>query len=345
MSNIAIEPIERPVAVEHAPAHDSGHGHGDGHHGPAFLHHHFTDVAQQRESNQLGMWVFMVTEIMTFGALFFVYTLYRHLYDVAAHQNGMLSPYGVGSHLLNNNLGFANTLVLLTSSLTVATAVHAAGMRNKKLLMTMMSVTWVLGAIFLGVKAVEWRADYDEGLVPGLNWQPREVLAHKGFVLATPTGVQGESFVPNMSGGAPEAIVTPANGKEVYEATLKGLEMEDAAENVSASGASIGEGAVAPETGHGETPHHAYRGVVNGNHMQMFYVVYFTMTGLHAIHMIIGLGLLGTYMFHARRGMFTNEANDQPVEMFGLYWHFVDIVWVFLYPLLYLGTVASAAAH
>ena len=336
MSNIAIEPIERPVAVEHSShaAHDAGHGHGDGHHGPAFLHHHFTDVAQQRESNQLGMWVFMVTEIMTFGALFFVYTLYRHLYAVQAYETGMLSPYGVGSHLLNNNLGFANTLVLLTSSLTVAASVHYAGLKDKKKLIALMGVTWILGFIFLGVKAVEWHADYEEGLVPGLNWNPREVLAHKGFVLATPTGVSGEAYLPNMNGGAPEAIVTPGNGKEVYEATLKGLENQGITEKIGASGAT-NEGASAEA----ETPHHEYRGVVNGMHMQMFYVIYFTMTGLHAIHMIIGLGLLATYIFHARRGMFTNEANDQPVEIFGLYWHFVDIVWVFLYPLLYLGTV------
>ena len=340
MSNIAIEPIERPVAVEHSShaAHDHDHGHGDGHHGPGFLHHHFTDVAQQRESNQLGMWVFMVTEIMTFGALFFVYTLYRHLYAVQAYENGMLSPYGVGSHLLNNNLGFANTLVLLTSSLTVASAVHYAGLKDKKKLLWMMGITWVLGFIFLGVKAVEWHADYEEGLVPGLNWQPREVLAHKGFALATPTGVQGEAYLPSMSGGAPESVVTAANGKEFYEATLKGLAQQGAAENIGTNGATLGEGAVAAGE-HGEEAHHEYRGVVNGMHMQMFYVIYFTMTGLHAIHMIIGLGLLATYIFHARRGMFTNEANDQPVEIFGLYWHFVDIVWVFLYPLLYLGTV------
>ena len=343
MSNIAIEPVERPstaahgatngaVAIEPVHGHDS---HGDGHHGPAFLHHHFTDVAQQRESNQLGMWVFMVTEIMTFGALFFVYTLYRHLYAVQAYQTGMLSPYGVGSHLLNNNLGFANTLVLLTSSLTVAASVHYAGLKDKKKLILMMGITWVLGFIFLGVKAVEWHADYDEGLVPGLNWQPREVLAHKGFVLASPTGVQGEAYLPSMSGGAPESVITAANGKEYYEATLKGLETQGTTENIGVNGATLGEGAV----GEKAEPHHEYRGVVNGMHMQMFYVIYFTMTGLHAIHMIIGLGLLATYIFHARRGMFTNEANDQPVEIFGLYWHFVDIVWVFLYPLLYLGTV------
>ena len=334
MSNIAIEPaerVERPAIAEAAHAHDNnGHdGHADGHHGPAFLHHHFTDVAQQRESNQLGMWVFMVTEIMTFGALFFVYTLYRHLYAVQAHEAGMLSPYGVGSHLLNNNLGFANTLVLLTSSLTVATAVHAAGMRNKKLLMTMMTVTWILGAIFLGVKAVEWHADYEEGLVPGLQWNPRDVLAHKGFVLATPTGVQGEAYLPGVGNAPPTSIVTPGNGEAVYNYTLATMKAE------AASQATLGEKGTEAEEG----PPHKYRGVVNGNHMQMFYVIYFTMTGLHAIHMIIGLGLLATYMFHARRGMFTAEANDQPVEIFGLYWHFVDIVWVFLYPLLYLGTV------
>lgn len=333
MSNIAIEPIERPVAVEqhathsHAVGHDA---HGDGHHGPAFLHHHFADVAQQRESNQLGMWVFMVTEIMTFGALFFVYTLYRHLYAVAAYDNGMLAPYGVGSHLLNNNLGFANTLVLLTSSLTVAAAVHYAGLKDKKKLLVLMGVTWILGAVFLGVKAVEWHADYVEGLVPGLSWNPRTVLAEKGFVLATPTGVQGESYLPGLNGSPPTAIVTAANGEAMYNHTLETIKADEAAAGAGEKGAAAGQAEAAP---------HAYRGVVNGNHMQMFYVIYFTMTGLHAIHMIIGLGLLAVYMFHAQRGMFTREANDQPVEMFGLYWHFVDIVWVFLYPLLYLGTV------
>ena len=325
MSNIAIEPIERPSAVEHSHAAHGAHDHG--HHGPKFLHHHFTDVAQQRESNQLGMWVFMVTEIMTFGALFFVYTLYRHLYDVQAHEAGMLSPYGVGSHLLNNNLGFANTLVLLTSSLTVAAAVHYAGLKDRKKLVTLMCVTWILGFIFLAVKAKEWSADYHEGLVPGLSWNPRNVLAEHGFVLATPTGVQGESYLPGLNGAPPMAIVDPESGKAMLAHTLETIKAEETA---------IG-GAAAE---HGEEAHHEYRGVVNGMHMQMFYVVYFTMTGLHAIHMIIGLFLLAIYIFHARRGMFTAESNDQPVEIFGLYWHFVDIVWVFLYPLLYLGTVA-----
>ncbi|RYG61077.1 hypothetical protein EON80_24200, partial [bacterium] len=81
---------------------------------------------------------------------------------------------------------------------------------------------------------------------------------------------------------------------------------------------------------------HALKGVVNGMHMQMYFCIYFAMAGLHAIHMIIGLGLVGMYIKHARNNIFTASSNDQPVEILGLYWHFVDIVWVFLYPLLYL---------
>ncbi len=108
----------------------------------------------------------------------------------------------------------------------------------------------------------------------------------------------------------------------MFERTLQNIKAEEAANGTAHEGAEP-----------------AYRGIVNGLHMQMFFVIYFCMTGLHAIHMIIGLFLLAIFIFHARRNMFTAEANDQPVEIFGLYWHFVDIVWVFLYPLLYLATI------
>lgn len=299
LSNVAI-PVEHPIEAGH------GHeGHGHGHHGPANLHHHFTDLAQQREANALGMWTFLITEVMTFGALFFAYTLYRHLFDVSAFQMGPLwaSPFAAGSHLLNNNLGFFNTLVLLVSSLTMAASVHHAAMGNKKLLVTLLTVTWFLGAAFLGIKAIEWTADYHEGIVPGINWNPRETLAHKGYVLADVDGVNGGAYFP----GATEAEQL-ANAKAMFAAT----------------------------TG-GHTAHPMqHKPLVNGMHMQMFYVIYFCMAGLHAIHMIIGLGLVGVFIWHAKNGVFTIGTNDQPVEILGLYWHFVDIVWVFLYPLLYL---------
>ncbi|BCM89221.1 hypothetical protein IAD21_01065 [Abditibacteriota bacterium] len=317
MSNTAVH-VEHPTPAL-AEHNESGHGHDHGHHGPANLHHHFTDLAQQRESNALGMWVFLVTEVMTFGALFFVYTLYRHLFEGQNHLLSgdvvWLSPWGVGSHLLDNTLGFINTLVLLCSSLTVATAVHMAGIKQRKWLVGMLSLTAFLGATFLGIKAVEWTHDYQEKIVPGLNWEPRNTLALKGFLLANPTGVNGEGYLP---GGA-----TMQNAESQWERVHKQAEDEEEAAGIHAA------------------PGHEvkFQGIINGMQLQMFFVIYFCMTGLHAIHMIIGLGLIAVFIYHAKRGVFTESPNDQPVEIFGLYWHFVDIVWVFLYPLLYLVTL------
>ena len=279
------------------------------------------------------MWVFLVTEVMTFGALFFVYTLYRHLFENQNHLmsgNGVtwLSPWGVGSHLLDNSLGFINTLVLLCSSLTVATAVHMAGIKQRKWLVGMLSLTAFLGTVFLGIKAVEWYHDYQEKIVPGLNWEPRNVLAHKGFLLATPTGVNGQGYVPGGDQAAEE------QWKRVYEQAMR-------EEHGGAGGSTPGHSAaVAGASAESRGQHDVkFQGVINGLQLQMFFVIYFSMTGLHALHMIIGLGLIAVFLVHAKRGVFTESPNDQPVEIFGLYWHFVDIVWVFLYPLLYLVTL------
>lgn len=241
------------VPYENAAAHESAH------HGEGSLHHHFEDMDQQREATSLGMWSFLCTEVMMFGALFFVYSLYRWRFTMAAHENGQVDPFYAGSHMLNTTMGMGNTLVLLVSSLTMAMGVHYAQQNNKKKLLLMMSLTWLLGLAFLVVKGFEWTADYHEGLVPALNWAPLEALHHKGFHL----------------------------------------------------------------------------GAVNLNHMQMYFVIYFLMTGLHGIHMVIGLAVVGWMIHLARRGHFAN-GNDQPIEIVGLYWHFVDIVWVFLFPMMYL---------
>ena len=231
--------------VAAAPGHDA-HGHGANGHGPVL--HQFDDLAQQRESYTMGMWLFLATEVMMFGGLFFAYSFYRWKFDAAFHE---------GSHHLHHGLGTFNTFVLLFSSWTMALAVHAAGIRNKRRLLFFLGITWLLGAAFLGIKAVEWGTDWYEGLVPGLNW-----------------------------------------------------------------------------TFYDHPNHHLPPGVEN-HHVMMYFVVYFCMTGLHAIHMIVGLGLVGYYMFLTAKGFFV-DGNDQPVEIMGLYWHLVDIVWVFLFPLLYL---------
>jgi cytochrome c oxidase subunit 3 len=231
--------------VEHAHGHEHEHG---------VLHHHFDDMAQQRESTFLGMWLFLATEAMMFGGLFFAYSLYRWKFSVAFHE---------GAHHQNITLGTLNTFVLLFSSLTMARAVHAAVERNKKQLVQFLIWTMVLGTAFIVVKYFEWGHDYHEGLMPAIAWNFYDRAENQHLV------------------------------QELVEK--------------------------------GSNPHQ----------VMMYFVIYFSMTGLHAIHMIVGLGCLAVFLRLAMKGQFTN-GNDQPVEIMGLYWHFVDIVWVFLFPLLYL---------
>jgi cytochrome c oxidase subunit 3 len=221
-----------PVAI-HPPA----HGHAAPH---PYLQHHFDSMAQQMEASTLGMWTFLVTEIMFFGGLFTAYLVYRHQ-----------SPMGFqeASHHLNIYWGAANTAILIVSSLTMAFAVRAA--QTSQPVRT--QVTWLLwtmffGAAFLGIKAIEYADKFTHHIVPGPHFQ-------------------WEGLYPK-----------PA---------------------------------------------------------EQFYSLYFAMTGLHALHMIIGLGIMTVITVMAWKKQFDHEYYT-PVEVAGLYWHFVDIVWIFLFPLLYL---------
>jgi cytochrome c oxidase subunit 3 len=217
----------------------SGEEHGSGH-SPA-LHHQFEDLAQQHEADEMGMWLFLATEILFFGGLFLAYSLYR-LQDEAA--------FAAASHHMDLWWGAGNTAVLLCSSLSMALAVHAAQSSDRRLLELMLGATMILGTVFLCIKAYEYHHKYVEHLMP-----------------------------------------------------LFGLPFEY----------------------DGPSPEHA----------QMFFGLYFVMTGVHALHMIIGLGVLIWLFVHARRGGLLGDFSA-PVHITGLYWHFVDIVWVFLFPFLYL---------
>lgn len=201
--------------------------------------HQFDDLEQQHTSSALGMWVFLGTEVMFFGGLFTAYAVYRYLYPAA---------FAEASSHTDLLLGGINTAVLLTSSLMMALGVRAAQLGQRKALVMFLVLTLLMGAAFLGIKGMEYYKEYQEGLVPGLN-----------FTFA------GE----------------------------------------------------------------------NAQQVRLFFVFYFFMTGLHAIHMIIGLGVVTVLAILAWRGRFSTHYYT-PVELTGLYWHFVDIVWVFLYPLLYL---------
>ena len=215
-----------------ASAHSSQH--------PPYLAHHFTDIEQQNESGTLGMWLFLLTEIMFFGGLFASYAIYRLRYFEAFRE---------GSHLLNVKFGAINTAVLIGSSLTMALAVRAAQLSRRKAMIAFIILTMVLGIAFIGIKLnYEWSADYHEGLIP---WM----------------GFHVES--PNAAG------------------------------------------------------------------VRLFFCFYFFMTGLHALHMVVGLGIMCVLLHMAAKGRF-DGGYIAPVEITGLYWHFVDIVWIFLFPLLYL---------
>ncbi|MBI4470547.1 MAG: cytochrome c oxidase subunit 3 family protein [Acidobacteria bacterium] len=187
----------------------------------------------------MGMWLFLVTEIMFFGGLFTAYLVYRTYYPQA---------FAGASHHLDLTLGGINTLVLIASSLTMALAVYGSQTGKRSMLLPFLVLTFLLGAAFLGIKAVEYHHKWIDHLVPGA------------------------SFV--YPGGSAQ-------------------------------------------------------------HAQLFFSIYFAMTGMHAFHMVIGLGILVFLMVQARQGRYT-PGYHAPVELSGLYWHFVDIVWIFLFPLLYL---------
>lgn len=211
-----------------------------GAHPPGFAHQ-FETIEQQREAGRLGMWVFLVTEILFFGGMFTAYIVYRELH---------YESFVTGSHLLRVLFGATNTYVLICSSLTMALAIRSAQTgKSRGQIIFWLLLTMALGATFIGVKLrFEWYRDYVEGLIPGVHW------AYSG------------AYAPGV---------------------------------------------------------------------KMFMCFYFFMTGLHALHMVVGLGILTVLVIMTARNKFSPEYYA-PLEISGLYWHFVDIVWIFLFALLYL---------
>ena len=243
-------------------AHAETHGHAVHH---PNLQHHFDTMAQQKEASTLGMWVFLLTEVLFFGGLFFAYMLYRVWY---------FDAFAEASRTLDITLGAFNTAVLIGSSLTMALAVRAAQTSERKATVMWLVLTIVLGCVFLGVKVVEYADKFEHHHVPG----PAFVWASEHEAGAAAEGA--------VAGGGEHAAPSPAAGD------LQLL-------------------------------------------TQIYFSLYFTMTGLHALHMIVGVGLMSVITWMAYKGRF--DANYYtPVEMAGLYWHFVDLVWIFLFPLLYL---------
>lgn len=249
------------------------------------LAHHFEDLGQQHEAATLGMWVFLATELMFFGGLFTGYTIYRSQYPAA---------FAAASNHLSVWIGGINTIVLLTSSLTMALAVHAAQTGARRTLVAMLLATAGLGSLFLAIKAYEYYVDYEEGLVPVLHFK-------------------AEEFQPS--------------GSEARPLPVRGLAPEELRED-----GNVAQPAAAPRDRYAMPTEAA---ASFARRVELFLMFYYIMTGIHAVHLIIGIALMLILAHKAQRGRYAPEFY-YPIEVGGLYWHFVDVIWIFLLPLLYL---------
>lgn len=302
MSLRAIEQAQ----LKRAPSHqDDGHA-------IQRLSHQFEDLDQQNESYVVGMWTFLVTEIMFFGAMFLAYSVYRVLY---------FATYLEAHKFLSIPLGTINTFVLLTSSLAMALGVHAAQVGRRKSLIGWLLVTVLLSFVFLGVKAVEYGEKFHERLYPGPTFDyvvanAEYAKGHPEYILIHPEYKNFEKILEER--GAESGNTTaPFEGDSEKYASVANYQK-------STSGT----------TNLGEMPYQ-HDQESQSNRAQLFFSLYFAMTGLHAIHIIIGIVLMLVIAFMASRN---HPAVDDfmPTEMVGLYWHFVDIVWIFLFPMMYL---------
>jgi cytochrome c oxidase subunit 3 len=203
----------------------------------AMVAEQFDDMPQQQDASTLGMWTFLATEILFFGGMFLSYIVYRYAYPFAFAE---ASKHTIVLY------GTVNTAILLTSSLTMALAVHAAQEGRNKALLSFLLLTIFLACSFLGVKGLEYHQDLNEQLWPGRHFK---------------------------AGLPPQA--------------------------------------------------------------QIFWFLYWAMTGLHALHVTVGVGVLSVIAWMAWRKKFS-AGYYNPVDISALYWHFVDIIWIWLYPLLYL---------
>jgi cytochrome c oxidase subunit 3 len=271
------------------------------------LQHQFEDMGQQEESVSIGMWMFLVQEIMFFGGLFTVYLVFRSKYPMA---------FAAGSNHLDAFLGGLNTVVLIVSSLTMALTVYFAQTSKRNMQVIMILLTMGFGATFLVVKTFEYSDKYNHGLVPVAGWN-KKVRANPAAAEAV---AEAKPCYEQAHGEEHEYV----NPRGEFQWTDCSLAKQGLDHNYLTSAEKIG------YFSNGEIDANKFRDKV-----RIFFWIYFVMTGLHALHMVVGLGLMTWLLWTAFKGSY-NSDYYMPVEMSGLYWHFVDIVWIFLFPLLYL---------
>ena len=282
----------------------TGHEHDDA------VAHHFDTATQQYEAGKLGMWLFLVTEILLFGGLFCWYAVYR------AHHPEI---FQYAHHYLDKTLGGINTLVLILSSLTMAWAVRNAQIGNQKGLVGMLLITLLCGFGFLGIKYVEYEAKWKHGLLPGTHYAPEEHGEEHGAAAEEKPAAEQP----------PEVDPKAADPKAADPKAADGKPPAGKDETVIAPSAEGPSGlAPPPEAG-------SAQGKRKPKNVHLFFGIYFVLTGLHGVHVIAGMSVIFWLILRARKGHF-GPKNFAAVDNGGLYWHLVDLVWIFLFPLLYL---------
>jgi cytochrome c oxidase subunit 3 len=263
--------------------------------------HHFYDRGQEANSAKLGMWLFLVTEVLLFSGLFVAYTVVKSLHP---------EMWRVASAQLDWVMGSVNTLVLITSSWTVALAVRAAqtngnGEKNGQIV-GLLAFTIVCAFGFLGIKYLEYSHKIHDGLLWGTSYfnHPEAIShlkegIHKTFSLDVPA-LSDPAFLETLKAHAKAGT---AEGQHLIHHYTSTVTYADSLMKV--------------DQGH------------------LFFGVYFLLTGLHGIHVVIGMSVLTWVMVLAQKGKFYKDYYT-PVELGGLYWHLVDLIWIYLFPLLYL---------
>jgi cytochrome c oxidase subunit 3 len=409
------------------PGPHSAHGNGHNPH----LAHHFDTPEQQIASGKLGMWVFLATEILMFGGLFCAYSIYRHNHpDVFEYAHQWLSK----------PLGAINTIVLITSSLTMAWGVRLAQLGRQNKLILCLALTIIGGYIFMGIKSIEYKVKWEHSLGLGTAnmYRPGPVNpADKESVPGGGAPAPGIPFTENKvehAGGAQggstaekrrdelesKPAVKPEAGTKTPEAKPQPATPPSPAVTEyfdpnagSGDAAKVRLDAVPPAGLAPKTVEELHKRELDPEELEKeynllpqeldkkrtytFFQIYFLMTGLHGIHVLVGMGLIfwillracpkpwrktvkllglasvgvfllyvgilvgstGTWIIGAivvglavligLLGVFssikpvsaasTGEFGPDyfaPVDLVGLYWHLVDLIWIFLFPLLYL---------
>ena len=356
-------------------SHDASHGHGDHGHGHSpFLAHHFDDPEQQFDSGKLGIWLFLVTEVLFFSGMFCAYALYRSLHP---------EVFTFASQYLNETLGAFNTGVLLFSSLSMAWGVRCAQMRQRTGLVICLAITLGCAAMFLGVKAIEYTHKWDLGLLPAGEYvsQFLQTAHHEGlspwlyYLSAVPAlCVVGFAAWYVMAVAKGEKQTAEVAGPLLVTALcyFLGVFVGIAFQNAEAAAHASAHGTEVHSTEHGDEGHgeagHDDHGHADAAHADaagektmlvahvdapvvpgtppiaavdqaggagIFFSIYYCMTGVHAVHILGGMAVLAWLLVRATKDHF-NEEYFGPVDYVGLYWHLVDLIWIYLFPLLYL---------